>query len=758
MIYRGFTLDPFQADAIEALQRGETVLVCAPTGTGKTVVADWMVEDVLRRGQQVVYTAPIKALSNQKFRDYCKLLGDDKVGLVTGDLVIRPDAPCRVMTTEILRNQLLQGAKLPELAAVIVDEIHFLDDPERGTTWEELLIYLPEDVQIVGLSATLSNLEEFADWLRTVVGHDVTVVEEYRRAVPLSFRVATQEGGLLDPDEMARFYDEWHKRAARRGRAGARSKGGGDRGRGGRRDRGRRDRGRGDRGRGRWDKRGRGQGRGGGRFDHDRLGHPTRHGDVFGMLAPSRLPYLYFVNSRKDAEALARSLAIRVGRVTPSLLEDDDIAAVDDAIAALRATAAGAQALDDDLADLYRMGIAFHHAGLHVSLKALVEELYERHLVNVLYCTGTFALGINMPARCAVFDRLERYNGREMIPLPAREFMQMAGRAGRRGMDSEGVVVVRCDIDDWPAIKRPLARYLRGETEEVRSRFSLSLHSVVNLLEQHDEDHMRALVDMSFLAFHRAHRAAWEERKAASLAQRLADQGWREGKPVPRSLKKDVQQLRRLKVRATERTERTWDELQAKLSWLERWGYIRRPEEGDADDEITPSGWVLGAGANILRKMAFQEVFATELVLAGVLEQVSMPELFGILSGMVNRLPKGVYTSEGRSLRGLGRHVSRIRHSDAVTSSEQITRQEVTWDPDMIVFGKWWAEGRSLAEIMLFVRAPTDISGELIGAFRRARDLLGQLKLVYLDHDPDRAEQMAALLRDTRRDEVEVLD
>ena len=191
MIYRNLELDGFQKDAIVALQRGESVLVAAPTGTGKTLVADWIVEDAISRGMSVIYTAPIKALSNQKYRDYCALFGEEQVGLVTGDLVIRRDAPCKVMTTEILRNMLLCGENLPDLAAVIIDEIHFLDDRDRGTTWEETLIYLPESVQIVGLSATLANMGEFRAWLESVRLRTITVVEEHKRAVPLSFAVAT---------------------------------------------------------------------------------------------------------------------------------------------------------------------------------------------------------------------------------------------------------------------------------------------------------------------------------------------------------------------------------------------------------------------------------------------------------------------------------------------------------------------------------------------------------------------------------------
>lgn len=726
MQYRGFTLDPFQTLAIEALQRGETVLVCAPTGTGKTMVADWMVESTLARGLEVVYTAPIKALSNQKFRDYCRMLGEDKVGLVTGDLVIRPDAPCRVMTTEILRNQLLTGHPLDRLGAIIVDEIHFLDDAERGTVWEELLIYLPAEIQVVGLSATLSNLEEFAAWLRSVREHDVTVVEEHRRAVPLRFLVATRELGLRDPVEMKEAFRRWQE--TQKGgavRPPPQDRRGGRPGRRGREDR--------------------------------PASSPTRHADVFRLLAPDLLPYLYFVQSRRDAEGMARGLLGRLQQVGDSLLDQDEEARVVDALRALQAGATGASALDADLSALYRRGIAFHHAGLHVSLKALVEELYEQRLIKVLYCTGTFALGINMPARCTVFDKMERYDGKEMIPLPSREFMQMAGRAGRRGMDEEGLVVVRTDIELWPGVGKQLDRYLRGHIEPVHSRFSLSLHSVINLLSRYGEPHIRTLVEKSFLAFHRQHRAEREVEEAQALTDRLAGEGWREGLPVPRSMKSDVHHLRRLKTRSLERNDATWEELQARVDWLQHWGYIRRPEEGK-NEEITPSNFVLGVGAKILIELAFCEVMLTEMVLDGVTGELSMPELFGVLCGMVNSLPRGVTTSQKHRFQGIARRVNKLRVSDAVTSAEQLSRQAVTWDPAMIPFGAWWAEDRPLDWIMQQIQAPTDISGELVGSFRRARDLAQQLRNVYRTHDPGRAEEIQDLLRRTRRDEVEVVD
>ncbi|MEO0605078.1 MAG: DEAD/DEAH box helicase, partial [Myxococcota bacterium] len=291
MEYRGFRLDPFQEAAITTLRDGGSVLVCAPTGTGKTIIADWMVDDALSRGKRVMYTAPIKALSNQKFRDYRSTFGDERVGLLTGDLVINRDAPCLVMTTEILRNMLLTGDPLDDLAAVVLDEIHFLDDRERGTVWEEVLIYLPSTVQIVGLSATLSNVEDFAAWLERVRGSPVRVIEEHRRAVPLDFHHFSVDTGLVDPAQYDRQYRK--KRGGGRGREGHR--------------------------------RGRERQRGGRRNPRNRK---TGHLPVFhAMREHDLLPYLFFVFSRRDTEILARALAqtLRRSLLTPEQIADSEL-------------------------------------------------------------------------------------------------------------------------------------------------------------------------------------------------------------------------------------------------------------------------------------------------------------------------------------------------------------------------------------------------------------------------------------------------
>ncbi len=708
MEYRGFALDPFQAQAIDALSAGHSVLVCAPTGTGKTVVADWLVERELALQRQVIYTAPIKALSNQKFRDYCTLLGEERTGLVTGDLVIRREAPCRVMTTEILRNILLSGEQIPDLAAVIVDEIHFLDDRERGTTWEEVLLYLPPSVQILGLSATLSNLAEFADWLQYVRERPVVVIEEHKRAVPLTFVVANREVGLRDPEEMNRIHSRWAKQHAGALKQIERTPR-------------------------RWGRQAEAAAA---------IERPTRHLDVFRMLVPHELPYLYFVFSRRQAEAFARQLALRLHE---SLLSEAEERAVSDEIRSFTEDPAASAALDDGLVELYHRGVGFHHAGLHVLLKVLVERLYERRLIKVLYCTGTFALGINMPARAAVFEGLERFDGREMIRLPTREFMQMAGRAGRRGMDESGLVVVRADLTEWGKLAPVLETHLRGRYEPVRSSFSLSFNSVVNLLHRNPRAHIRRLVERSFLAFHRNRKVRAKALEADEAAALLEKEGWREGQPVPESMKKKVRNLRRLREEAASGDGKTWAEFEEKVNFLEAIGYIA--EDGS-----------FNAGARVLMYIQIQEVFATEVYLQGVLEDLPMPVFFGVMCGMCHALPRAAQTAPSKEFRALGRTIEKIRHSDTVTEAERLTRAEVVWDAQMIPFGRWWAEGRSLSEILLNIHSPNDVSGDLVGAFRRARELASQVRAVLQATADPRADEISALIRTVSRGEVEIVD
>jgi superfamily II RNA helicase len=671
MQYRGLHLDPFQEQAITALEEGRNVLVSAPTGTGKTIIADWIVEHALQTGKQVIYTAPVKALSNQKFRDYVALHGEERVGLVTGDMVIRRDAPCLVMTTEILRNMLLTGEHLVDLLAVVLDEIHFLDDPERGTVWEEVLIYLPREVRIVGLSATLSNLQDLGDWLAAVRNHPIDIVTEHQRAVPLRFHYLSVQTGLTDPARYERL-------AARKEKT-----------------------------------RTRGRERGKGRTERDDDRRRTGHIDVYRrLLEQDLLPCLYFVFSRRDTERMAKALFRTVSREKGSLLTSDERAAAQ-ARLDQAATRLGA-ALDVELRELYLTGIAFHHAGLHVELKTLVEQLYEARLLQVLYCTSTFALGINMPARTVVFEGIEKFDGKQVAPLTTRGFMQKAGRAGRRGLDDEGHVVVR--VDPWEYVKwRPsLEKYARAGYEPVRSAFNLSFHSIVHLVHRYPMERIREIVDRSFLSFCMERAAKRTEgRKSGEKAQRLLS--------------------------------RTWDEFLQKLSFLQQIGYIDQ-ERG------------FNAGARILYHVQIAEILVTELVLAGVFEDLDGPTTFGVMCGLTNALPRHAHARfrPDDEERALARRIDAIRGSRIVASSEGVTNSVNVWDPDLMVLGRMWSRGVALMELSSRIDSDTDLTGDLVTGFRRAKDLVGQLADVYRD-DEDRVKILRQVLRDVSRDEVEVV-
>lgn len=711
MDYRGLRLDRFQAEAIEHLQAGRSVLVAAPTGTGKTLVADWMVDQALESGRRVIYTAPIKALSNQKFRDYGRLHGEARVGLVTGDLVIRRDAPCLVMTTEILRNMLLADEPLDDLAAVVIDEVHFLDDRERGTVWEEVLIYLPEHVRIVALSATLPNLEDFSAWLTHVRGHPVEVVIETRRAVPLDYWFVSEGMGMLSPEE-------FHVRAtqALRLQAAEPSEGRGDGGRG----------------------RGRGRGRGQGRGERDR-GRPgarrsaprTHPIDLFREVRKRGwLPMLYFVFSRHDAERFAKALAFRFHA---ELLDERQAAEV---AAFLEAHDPG-PALDDELRRMLLQGIAYHHAGLHVALKAIVEELYERKLLPCLFCTSTFALGINMPARTVGFHGLEKFDGQAVRPLPTRGFMQKAGRAGRRGMDEHGHVVVRMDPSEWPAMRPIFERYTRHAYEPVRSSFNLSWNSVIKLLENHDLDGIREIVDKSFLSWSLARHSHEQVAQAEALERRAGDR---------EAGKRDLKEARRLRRRAEHAHEQCWQEFEDKRRFLQEVGYL------GADDAFH-------AGAKVLRHLQIAEILVTELVLSGVLEDLDDHTLFGVLFSLTSDVPRSVQLGMrlDRHDRELATRIFELRQSGPVVGAEQITRLPVTWSPDLLPLGRAWARGAPLEALLAEISSSSDWSGSLVTGLRRAKDLLGQLVDVYADM-PDRAASLRRLLREVSRDEVEVVD
>jgi ATP-dependent RNA helicase HelY len=479
-----FALDDFQVRACRVVEDGQGVLVAAPTGSGKTVVGEFAVHLALRTGRKCFYTTPIKALSNQKYHDLVARYGADQVGLLTGDITVNGEAPVVVMTTEVLRNMLYAGSgTLSGLGFVVMDEVHYLADRSRGAVWEEVIIHLPDSVALVSLSATVSNAEEFGEWLETVRGDTTTIVEE-RRPVPLYQHVLVGKRMLdlfatSDVDAAAGFVKEGAPvnaellRVARDDWASTRM-----------RDR------RTPRGGGRG---GRGRPVGNGR----RVWIPSRVEVLEQLDAAGLLPAIVFIFSRVGCDA-AVVQCLRSGiRLTTAEERDEIRAFVEEACADLPDDDRHVLGYHDFLDGLTR-GIASHHAGMLPAFKQCVEQLFVRGLCKAVFATETLALGINMPARTVVLEKLSKWNGETHADVTPGEYTQLTGRAGRRGLDIEGHAVVLWQSGTNPSEVAGLAS---TRLYPLRSSFRPSYNMAVNLVTQVGRERARELLEMSFAQF-----------------------------------------------------------------------------------------------------------------------------------------------------------------------------------------------------------------------------------------------------------------
>lgn len=468
----GFPLDRFQREAADAVTAGRSVLVAAPTGAGKTVVAEHAVADALDRGLRAFYTTPIKALSNQKFGELRSRYGAGRVGLLTGDNAVDGDASVVVMTTEVLRNMIYAGRSLDDLGVVVLDEVHYLQNSFRGPVWEEVIIHLPEHVQLVCLSATVSNALDIGEWLETVRGPTDVVVEE-RRPVELTntYLVGDKTSGgrlrMIDALLDGRPNPEGHRFGVERDRDSGRHRG----------------RGRGGRPRRRW-------------FTPDRL-------EVLEVLDQrDLLPAIVFVFSRAGCDDAVRTCLDAGVRLTRREERRQIREIVDRHLDVL--SDADFQALDGDrwLAGL-EAGIAAHHAGHVPPFKEAVEACFAAGLVKLVFATETLALGINMPARSVVIERMTKFNGESREFLTPAEYTQLTGRAGRRGIDTHGTAVVL-----WsPFISfAQIAGLASSRSFVLRSAFRPTYNMAVNLMRRHDRDGARRLLNQS-LAQYQADRA-----------------------------------------------------------------------------------------------------------------------------------------------------------------------------------------------------------------------------------------------------------
>jgi superfamily II RNA helicase len=553
MQFKGYTLNDFQVQAAKAIESGKNVLLAAPTGSGKTLVAEYAIDRAVRNGRRAIYTSPIKALSNQKFRDF-KNEGL-RVGLMTGDLTLDPDAPIVIMTTEIFRNAVFEDPqRFHDTDFAIFDEVHFVDDVERGTVWEESLIFAPPHVRFVGLSATIANLHEFGGWIREVRNHDLEIIEHTRRPVPLSHRLYHQDAGVFQLAQRPRAIAFHERAAARDQRHGTRA-------------------GRRERERSRWgDKRERAQGR---RFAVGPRPYQLLLDEIqFRQL----LPVLYFCFSRKECEIKAeRSMHRRLlDRAERQRMQE----LFDDVCARFELDAEADPGLRGILGRALQ-GVGFHHAGMLPIHKEVVERLFTSGLLKLLFTTETFALGINMPARTVVFDLLRKFDGVQMDYMKSRDYLQMAGRAGRQGLDKSGLVI--SILEDEDLLEAPLSRYHSGKVEPITSRFNLSYSTVLNLYDRLGGPGLLAAYDRSF--------AAYQAQTGSASA--------------------------RAKKRAAARAA-----LLARLQILRDAGYL-------GDDGLLPRG-------KVAQRINGYEIQATELLFSGVLDKMDLYQLAATFTALIH--------------------------------------------------------------------------------------------------------------------------
>jgi superfamily II RNA helicase len=634
--FRGLTLNPFQIESIAAIEAGKSVLLSAPTGAGKTLVAEYAIEATLKLGRRAIYTAPIKALSNQKYRDFKSQPGVE-VGIMTGDVTINPFAPLLIMTTEIFRNTVFESpAEFHDVEYVVFDEIHYMDDLERGTVWEESIIFAPPHIKFICLSATVSNLTQFGDWIGRVRGAPVEIIRHAERPVPLRHYFFFPGFGATRADRATHL-----PRAPRR--------------------------------------RGRGP-----KFN------------VLDLLAQSNsFPILFFCFSRKEVERRAKNEQDR------NLLDHDEqqriLAHFDEILATFQ------MQLDPQLRELRFLaerGVAYHHAGLLPLHKELVERLFTSGLLKLLFTTETFALGINMPARAVIFSSLRKFDGVGFDFVKSREYQQMAGRAGRQGLDTEGLVY---SVIDDPRLRsiEPVKEVIFGQIEPIRSRFNLSYSTLINL--------HRTLGSKVF--------DAWE--------QSFNNYQWID-MPRKRREKNELKQRQSI-------TDR--------LAVLREFDYVR------GENEVTEKGRLAAVIAGFELPMA-------ELYFSGLLEWLDETELPIVVAALTFEERRGdVFRRMPKHLLGEHRQDAE-RIVGKIIECEQKHGLLVTTRPPNFNIGAVvhaFAEGATLEQVTELCTAS---QGDLVRVFRLTIQLMRQLKKAVRDK-PEFTLRIERAMDRINRDEVD---
>jgi ATP-dependent RNA helicase HelY len=731
-----FPLDAFQQEAITHLAQDRSVLVAAPTGTGKTLVAEYAIWRAQRHKQRVIYTTPLKALSNQKYRDLRALYGFDAVGLVTGDIVENSTASIVVMTTEVYRNMLLEeggdrfarGEKvipssMADVSYVIFDELHYLSDISRGPVWEEAIICSPPDVRLVGLSATVSNAQDLADWISRV-HRPISLVVHEERAVPLEhYYFLDNKLHLVEDAEgnrVERFPNVGGE--ARMARLAGRNRTytfGDD-----------------EDDEGRWDedneesnKKKRRAARGANAAGEDSTSTISRAKEDQGsdsqrqverrtpeaseILTALRdadlLPCLYFLPGRKVVEEAAMSASLHLF-TTPEeqeLIKEE----VGVWLEQLPKEDRNLQQVHD-LAQILPRGLAFHHAGLLPGLKVLVETLFARGHLRAVFATDTLALGINMPARAVVVGSLSKFDGQEMRLLTPNEYRQLTGRAGRRGMDVQGAAVI--PYSPWEPFEESFQR-ITAELLPVTSSFVIRYNSVLNLWHPGDISYLRRICASSLREYQRY--VLWERRESARLEK--LEQRYQKGKK--KGKKKGVSseaaalamEKRREQIGAYPLSRAGAAELDGTIFALRALGSI------DEHDELTLRG-------RLLRSMFHPAgILIVEMLLQGMLDGLSAAELAEVCSwftfdsdrrlnnhGILNtRL-----TQVRRELRRVVQHVHDIEQRARISFTPDIV-------PEFHSVALSWSRGMSLSGLL---RRIDLAEGDILMVLNQTIDLLQQ--------------------------------
>lgn len=703
-----YPLDEFQLTACTSLDRGMSVLVAAPTGAGKTTIAEFAIWLARARTQgRVFYTTPIKALSNQKFHELRAEYGDDEVGLLTGDTNLRGNAPITVMTTEVLRNMIYEGSRdLDELSYVILDEVHYLADRHRGAVWEEIILHLPDHVKLVSLSATVSNAEEFGDWLHTVRGDTEVIVSEHR-PVPLYQHVMVKdslyplfvdrEGKLVERGKLNRELvrmERGHESPSRHGRPTHMKRN---------------------------------------RINHGRLAH---------MLDEAKLlPGIVFIFSRKGCDmAVMRCLQDGV-RLTTQEERASIRRIVRHELRNFSREDLAVLGYNSWLSGLER-GIAAHHAGLIPQFKTIIETLFQARLVKLVFATETLALGINMPAKSVTIEQLEKFNGVTRVPLTPGEYTQLTGRAGRRGIDTVGHAIIawenRQDLD-------VIAGLASKRLYPLRSSFRPTYNMAVNLLERETVEQVRQTLERSFAQFQ-------ADRDMVELAQEVQDQqkslsGYQgamdkaKGSDKERwkrryqKLKQQTDRKTRQVSRRTSTIARVFDRVTVVLADL---GYLVWEED---TYRPSPSGEVLR------RIYGERDLLVAECLRHGVWNDLNAQQLAALAAGLIYEPRRDDEAWDpripGEALRNAYAdtldHWARI---DVLEEQQHLSRKEQP-HPGLMPAMHVWASGKTMEEALDRTHL---VPGDMVRATKQTIDLLEQLG--GLDHPIARTAREAKQLID----------